>query len=312
MRVFQRNTLAVRARLSIVGHMPRNSCALLLATVMLPSAAAAQRPELRYDWDSPEGRIMGYYSAGLAFTPVAAPRRPDGIEIGLELAYLPPLDEARRSGGFSKQESTNLIPVLPRPRVTVALPADFALEASYVPPVKVFGVKASLLSAAISRPVWTRPAYTLTARFAASSGLTKGAITCNDDILEEGGGNVAFFQYVCHNRESEDAFHSPALALELLGAGASGKRLVPWAGLGVRHEQNRFVIGVKDFDGNVEPNHPVLLMNITRPYGMLGATWNASRMADVSGELLYAPGSLLTGRFMARTSVGRLTGRGTR
>lgn len=286
--------------------------ALALAAVLLPAVAGAQRPELRYSWDTPEGRIMGYYSAGLAFTPVAAPRRPVGVEIGLELAYLPPLDEARRSGGFSKQESTNLIPVVPRPRVAIALPANFALEASYVPPVKVFGVKASLLSAAISRPVWTRPAYALTARFAASSGLTKGAITCNSDILENGGGDVAFFEYVCHNQESEDSFHSPALALELLGAGAPGKRFVPWAGLGVRHERNRFVIGVKNADGTEEPNHPILLMTTTRPYGMVGATWNALRMADVSGELLYAPGSLLTGRLMARTTVGRITGRGSR
>lgn len=255
---------------------------------------------------------MGYYSAGLAFTPVAAPRRPVGVEISLELAYLPPLDEARRSGGFSKQESTNLIPVLPRPRFAVALPADFALEASYVPPIKVFGVKASLLSAALSRPVWTRPAYALTARLAASSGVTKGAITCNNDILEGGSGNVAFFEYICHNQESEDSFHSPAVALELLGAGASGKRFVPWAGLGVRHERNRFIIGVKNEDGTEEPNHPILLMDTTRPYGMVGATWNALRMADLSGELLYAPGSLLTVRLMARTSVGRLTGRGTR
>ena len=273
----------------------------------MPAALAAQRPELRYDWDSPEGRIMGYYSAGLAFTPVAAPRRPVGIEIGLELAYLPPLDEARRSGGFAKTESTNLIPVLPRPRVAVALPANVALEASYVPPIKVFGVKASLLSAALSRPVWTRPAYALTARLAASSGLTKGAITCNNDILEEGGGNVLFFDYVCHGQESEDRFHSPALALELLATGAPGKRVVPWAGLGVRHERDRFIIGVKRADGSEEPNHPILLMTVTRPYGMLGATWTALRMADVSGELLYAPGSLLTARLMARTSVGRLS-----
>ena len=280
--------------------------------MLLPAVVAAQRPELEYDWDTPEGRIMGYYSAGLAFTPVSAPHRPVGVEISLELAYLPPLDEARRSGGFSKQESTNLIPVLPRPRVAVALPAGLALEASYVPPIKVFGVKASLLSAALSRPVVTRPAYALTARLAASSGVTKGAITCNNDILEGGGGNVAFFQYVCHNQESEDAFHSPAIALELLGAGAPGKRFVPWAGLGVRHERNRFIIGVKNADGSEEPNHPILLMNVTRPYGTLGATWNALRMGNVSGELLYAPGSLLTVRLMATTSVGRITGRGSR
>src|SRR5687767_5964696 len=67
----------------------------------------------RYEWKDPEGRLMAYYSAALAFSPVGAPRiaaGPWGGTLGLEISYLPALSDAQRSGGFSKTESTNLAP----------------------------------------------------------------------------------------------------------------------------------------------------------------------------------------------------------
>jgi hypothetical protein len=40
-------------------------------------------------------------------------------------------------------------------------------------------------------------------------------------------------------------------------------------------------------------------MDLTRGYGFLGATWSGSGRGAVSGELFYAPGSLLTLRVQA-------------
>ena len=267
------------------------------------STAAAQRIEERYEWDTAEGRMMGYYAAALAFTPVAAPRLPRGLEIAFEMAYIPPLDKARRSAGFSKTESTNLLPVLPRPRIAFALPGSVRVEASYVPPVKVMDVKASLLSIALARPVWTSAPWTVTARLSGSSGLTKAPITCFDEMKDEGEGNRLFYVYICHDHESEDRFHTPAVGGELL-ATRDGGAWTPWAGLGLRHERDRFVPGVKNFDGTPDPNHPILLMTLTRPYGMLGVTWTVARSLALSSELLYAPGSLLTIRAMGTTQLG--------
>ena len=280
----------------------------LTALLLLASAASGQgRIIEKHEWSDYEGRLMGYYSAGLAFTSISAPRSGlTGWEAGLELAYLPPLSREQRSSGFSKTESTNLIAVLPRPRVAVNLPWDTRIEASYVPPLKVFGVKASLLSVALSHPVLERESMHLMARVSGSSSLVKGAITCNKSITEEGAGERLFFAKVCHGYESEDEFHAPAIAAELLGSGRSYGAFLPYIGLGVRSEQDKFNVGVKDLRGNPDPNHPILEMSVTRPYGMAGATWAHGARSSLSGELFYAPGSVLTVRFLGAMHFGGL------
>jgi hypothetical protein len=269
-----------------------------LAGILLLSSVASGQGRIieKHDWSDAEGRLMGYYSAGLAFTSILAPRSGlTGWEAGLELAYLPPL---------SKTESTNLMPVVPRPRVAVNLPWDTRVEASYVPPIKAFGVKASLLSVALSHPVLERESMRLTARVSGSSSMVRGAITCNESITQEGAGERLFYSDVCHGYESEDEFHAPAIAAELLGSGRSYGAFVPYAGLGIRSEQDKFNVGVKDFRGNPDPNHPILEMSVTRPYGMLGATWARSARSSLGGELFYAPGSLLTVRFLGAMHFG--------
>lgn len=272
----------------------------LIALLFLPSLVSAQRRTVEhYDWSDPEGRIMGYYSAAMAFTPIGAPRSGQtGWEAGLELSWLPPLSDEQRSAGFSKTESTNLMPVLPRPRVAMTLPWGTRFEASYLPPVPAFGVKASLLSVALSHPVLEREAIQLTARLSGSSSKVTGAITCNNAIKEEGPGERLYFAKICHGRESEDQFHAPALAAELLASGRARGSVTPYAGLGVRTEQNKFIVGVKTFRGTIDPTHPVLEMNVTRPYGMVGATLATGVRHSIGGELFYAPGSVFTVRFL--------------
>ena len=65
-------------------------------------------------------------------------------------------------------------------------------------------------------------------------------------------------------------------------------------------------VGVKDFRGNPDPNHPILEMSVTRPYGMLGATWARNARSSLGGELFYAPGSVLTVRFLGAMHFGGL------
>lgn len=279
---------------------------MMCVAVLVPSLAGAQEIIEKHSWSDPEGRLMGYYSAGLAFTSIGAPRAgARGLEVGLELAYLPPLSEAQRSGGFSKTESTNLMPVVPRPRIAYGLPWDTRFEASYVPPLKVFGVKASLLSVALSHPMLQTQRVNLTARIAGSSSRVVAPITCNKAIADIDRGGEQFFEKVCHNHESEDAFHAPALSLEVLGTPSrTGAAVLPYVGLGVRSEHDKFKVGVKRYDGSPDPDHPTLEMSVTRPYGMLGATWLRGARTSMSGELFYAPGSMLTVRLLGAMRVG--------
>ena len=267
-----------------------------------PTGRVGPRAVERYRWQDPEGRIMAYYSAAVAFSPVGAPRvaRPWGGSFGLEVSYVPALSEAQRSRGFSHAESTNLVPMVPRPRLSLTLPAGFAVEGSWIPPIRAFGVTANLVSAAITRPFALRGNVILTPRIAGTTGSVKGAITCNEDLQARGGGDAIFYAHVCHGVESEDRFEPLALSGELVASRTiRGGSIAPYAGVGLRREHTTFDVGVRYSDGSVDPNHPILKMNLTRGYGFLGATWSGPRRSALSAEMFYAPSSLLTARVQA-------------
>ena len=61
---------------------------------------------------------------------------------------MPQVDDATATPTFCRPgkgpENVNLTPVMPRPRLSVPLPLGLALEASWIPPVRVGGVKANL------------------------------------------------------------------------------------------------------------------------------------------------------------------------
>lgn len=245
---------------------------------------------------------MAYYAAALAFSPVGAPRiaGPWGGSFGLEVSYLPALSQAQRSAGFSKTESTNLAPVVPRPRLSLTLPAGFAVEGSWIPPIRAFGVTANLVSAAITRPFALRGNVILTPRIVGTTGSVKGPITCNQELEDRGGGDAIFYAHVCHSIESEDRFEPMALSGELVASRTiRGGSIAPYAGVGLRMERNTFDVGVRFSDGSLDPNHPILKMNLTRGYGFLGATWAGPRRSALSAEMFYAPSSLLTARVQA-------------
>jgi hypothetical protein len=252
-----------------------------------------------YRWGDPEGRLMAYYSAALTFSPVGAPSLAATAwtaMVGLELGYVPPLSEAQRTAGFSKTESTNLLSVFPRPRLVATLPAGLALEASWIPPVRVTGVKANLISAAVSRPISLGRGLVLTPRVAGMTGSVRAPVTCNDDLALRSEGDALFFTHVCHGVESDDSFEPTALSGELvLGGTPDGHGITPYAGGGVRVERDRFDVGVRFSDGTFDPNHPILELDLTRAYGFVCATWSAP-MSAFSTELFYAPRSLLTAR----------------
>ena len=108
---------------------------------------------------------MLYYSSTVAFSLLGAPfgagrrsatadasaRKSSRFEAAVELSYLPPLSSEQRTAGSDKPESTNLAPLFARPRIAASLPGGFGLEVSWIPPVRVFDVKANLYAGAISR-----------------------------------------------------------------------------------------------------------------------------------------------------------------
>jgi hypothetical protein len=93
-------------------------------------------------WNATRSAIMLNHPAlSLVVTPLAAPKQ-KGATLSLEVAALPPLgcsDRVIWFAGKMKTEDTNKMPIVPRPRLRVALPQlfgfDGALGVGYLPPV---------------------------------------------------------------------------------------------------------------------------------------------------------------------------------
>lgn len=297
--------------------------ATALATVVVPprAAAAQQRTVERHSSSDAEGRLIGFYSAAVSFTPVAAllpatspaGARPVALRrLGLELAYVPRLSREQRTAGFDKPEATNLAPVFPRPRALVALPGGLALEGSWTPPVRVFGVKANLWSAALARPARVG-ALAVTPRIAASGGTVRGAITCAESMGESSvQDDRVYYANVCRGRESDDHFSPRHLLGDVTIAPLAASTpwlggVRPYAGAGARLDRTRFDIGVIRADGSRDPDHPILELRAVRPYALAGAEWAPRRGAtSLATELFWAPGSLLTVRALAGLDVAAL------
>lgn len=279
--------------------------AILIPVILLVCASetlAQQRFVERRPWSHPEGRLMAYYSAALAFSPVGAPvaTEPWLVSAALELSYIPPLSRDHRTSGGTKTQNTNLAPVLPRPRIAVTLPAHARVEVSWVPPLHAFDLTANLWGVSLALPVASVRSVTLSPRIAASGGRVTGAITCNRRLRENGGGDSVYYRFICHDRESEDHFEPLALSGELLAHRTwRGGTLVPYGGVGVRAEHTRLDVGVLRSDGSRDADHPILDMRLTRGYAFAGAAWMLPRRARLNGELFWAPGSLVTVRVSA-------------
>jgi len=258
---------------------------------------------------------MLYYSSTVAFSPLGVPfgadrpaapavasdRAPSRIEAALELSYLPPLSSEQRTVGTDKPESTNLAPVFVRPRVGARLPGGLGLELSWIPPLRVFDVKANLLGGALSRSFSTSLGVDLVPRASFLTGRVEGPITCNSETATSGSASLAtYFTYVCYGNDSEDFFEPRHVSGEILVSRTSAnRRWQPYASAGARWERTRFDIGVIRDDGSRDPDEPILEVKATRGYGTIGASWFGVRRTRLATELYYAPGSALTVRALA-------------
>ena len=301
-------------------------CFALALGVLIARPASAQPRELKkYGSGAPEAKLMLYYSSTVAFSPLGAafdpdpeplvsaglvagrgtmvsaivPRRPR-FEASVELSYLPQLSAEQRTTGSDKPEATNLAPVFARPRVAVRLPAGFALEASWIPPVRVFDVKANLFGGAISRSFALPSRVRLVPRASFVGGRVEGPITCNREAMTTGSAALAtYFSRICYSSNSRDYFEPRHVSGELLFTRpAVSGRWQPYVSAGARAERTRFDIGVMK-QGTRDQDQPVLEVKTTRAYGTAGTSWLGIPRTRLAAELYYAPGSAVTVRGLA-------------
>lgn len=279
---------------------------LLLAAAVTHSPGrlmAQERVIERHVFDEPEGRLLAFYSATMAFTPGGLTAG-NGWSVGIEMSYVPFLNEAQRRPSLDKPEATNLVPFFPRPRLGVRF-AGLYVEGSWIPPMRVFDVEANLLSGSISGVGWAMAGWHISPRVWGATGRVRGTITCAASAMVGKGADLeTYYATVCHGRESDDWFEprmlgAEAIAVRVLADGA----LRAYVGAGARVDRSRFDIGVLTGEGVRDPDHPILELRATRPHFTLGAGWHPRGRIATGAELFYAPGSVLTARATVRWSA---------
>jgi hypothetical protein len=252
---------------------------LTVAALLAAGDVAAQERVLeRHGFSDPEGRLLAFYSASMAFSPAGAGWDDSRLSFALEVSHVPYLDKAQRRPSIDKPESTNLAPFFPRPRISMGL-GPWRVEASWIPPMRVFDVEANLGSLAIRGPSATIGAFRLSPRAWATIGRVRGAMTCSSqEMLGHGSDLELYYATVCHGRESDDWFEPRMVAGEAVvsrSLGSAGSSV--YGLLGARVDRTRFNIGVLTFEGQRDPDHPILQLSTFRPHVAVGGSWRVRR-----------------------------------
>lgn len=277
-----------------------------LAMAVLVAAFAAQRAgaQCRPPTNSNEAKLLAFYEDPLVFSLATQPEIvPAGtVRIGAEVSPIPTPDPSieRTSVCFtSKTEHTRLAPVFARPRIAVALPAGFVVEASYLPPVTIADAQPNMGSLALSYtrtlPVRAAGAPVLfTVRGNTTFGRVRGPITCSASALQQSDPNQP-----CYGQTpSRDTFKPNMFGAEgAVGTTVHNGVVGLYAGGGVMWLRPRFQVGFTDGQGLTDNTR--ILVNLTRASAFGGVTWHLPRAFDVSAQLYAVPADVVTWRLGA-------------
>ena len=238
---------------------------------------------------SNEAKLLAFYSAPLAFSPASAPEYsiPWTLRIGGEGGPILSPDSAIEQSGAcftKKSEHTRLSPFFGRPRLTLTLPAGFALEASYLPPITIHNAEPNLGSAALS---WTKrirmaPTGNATAimlRLHGTAGRVSGPITCPRRSLQQ----TDPLRPCYGTQPSFDTFKPTMTGIEgILSTAAWDGRLAFYAGGGENFLRPRFQVGFTDGNGNVD--RTLIVVDLNRATMFAGVTAEVSSAIDLSAQ----------------------------
>lgn len=255
---------------------------------------------------SNEGKLLAFYTAPLVFSAGTEPdaTTPGSIRVGFDGEYIPkPSAEIQRTGKcfLQKSEHTSLSPVFGRPRITIGLPGSFAVEASYLPPVKIADAKPNLGSIAVSRTQrlpFSRIAggATLMIRGNATFGNVKGPITCPKSALQTTTPSAACYG----STPSNDTFSPNMYGIDILAAVRPRLSVFGfYAGAGANQIDPHFQVGFTNGQGGVDQTKVQLENPVTRLTLTAGATAHLQDRIDFGAQIFSVPQDVTTFRIGA-------------
>jgi hypothetical protein len=274
---------------------------VLLALLLGWSTSAAAQGDCFPGPGSNEAKTMAIFAVPLAFSRAGAPDLLPGFKAGLELAYLPRVSDAIATPTFCRPgkgpEHTNLLFGLPRPRIGMPLPFGLALQASWVPPVRLNGVKANLFGISVEKAFGQLDGFVAAIRAHATFGSVSGPITCDDDALADPASECF------GGTRSDDRLRPNILGLDLaVGGSLADGRLRPYGGLGYNRLQPRFQVNFTNQFGELDNRR--VEVDLDRLAMFAGATWELTERLGLTGELYAAPTDAVTGRVIVRRGIG--------
>lgn len=152
----------------------------LAATPALTAQGAGEVVEIQ-DFDTPEAWALKYFASVSSFhalRPVGTAE--EGFSLSVDLLHVPHLDTEQRTVGFGgqKEENLNRAPIWPRFRGAYAFSNGIEIEAGWVPPVEVDGIKANMIGLAVQGPLAGNERWNLGWRLFAQNGEADADFTC--------------------------------------------------------------------------------------------------------------------------------------
>jgi hypothetical protein len=278
----------------------RRAAAAVMLALGWPAAAAAQG-DCFPGPESNEAKTLAIFAVPLAFGRGSAPEVFPGFRAGIELAYLPNVDEATATPAICRPgkgpENTDLLFALPRPRIGLPLPFGLALQASWVPPVRVRGIKANLIGLSVEKAFGNLEGLVAALRVHATFGSVRAPITCDDQALEDPASECF------GGTRSDDRLSPNIIGIDLaVGGPLAEGRLRPYGGVGYNRLQPRFQVDYTNQYGDLDDRRVEVDLDRFVMFG--GATWQTTERLSVTGELYAAPADAITGRVVVRTAVG--------
>jgi hypothetical protein len=271
---------------------------LLAALVVAPPLAA--QGECFPGAGSNEAKTMALLSVPLVFSPAEAPEVLPGIRVGLEGAYVPHVDAVTATPTVCRPgkgaEDVNRLPVLPRPRLGLPLPFGLALQVSWVPPIRVNGVKANLVGVSIGKTFGQLDGFVVGLRGHATFGSVRAPITCPDEALADPASECF------GGTRSDDRFRPNVIGADLTASWplAAG-RLLPYLGTGYNRMSPRFQVGFTNRFNQLDDQR--VSVNLDRLAVFAGLTWRATATLGVSGEIYAVPSDAATARVVVRRAL---------
>jgi hypothetical protein len=224
------------------------------------------------------------------------------IRAGVEAVFLPTIDNATaqpttcRPG--KEAENVNPLSVAGRARVSITLPGNMSVEASWLPPVELKGLRPNIVGLAASAARRVTDRWVIAARGHAAFGTVKGPVTCPASAL------VNEASECFDGTLSDDTFEPNIFGVDVSGGfNPPTSRFAWFGGAGYSRLMPRFQVNFRDRAGLLDTTR--IIVDLNRLAMFAGVTASIGHRLRGSAEFYATTRDGATGRIIVDAMLRR-------